>query len=328
MDRAIWFAGYNYIKRGLAKSAGVDVEDTTTAINLTSSVSSSLLCMTIVNPLWVIRTRMMTQSNLAGSKTSYYYTSIPNAVQTIIKDEGFTALYKGFMPSLLGISHVAVQFPLYEKFKVILKRECWLVLECLEEVCYGVEAWWEFLKCLMEQEKDPSRKDLSAYHIFLASSASKVIASTITYPHEVLRTRLQTQPNITHIPSPNPNPYPPHTPEHHLHDLHNPPKIVPAKPKYHGLIHAIQVISKEEGLRALYKGLSTNLLRTVPASAFSLWTYEVLVQEFGRGVEEGGGREKGGKGDGREKGGKGVGGGEGGGLTGEGGGAEVKEGSR
>ncbi|KAJ3035392.1 hypothetical protein HK097_004221, partial [Rhizophlyctis rosea] len=250
MDRAIWFAAYNYIKTGLAKSAGVDVENTTTAINLMSSISSSLLCMSIVNPLWVIRTRMMTQSNFPETKTSYYYTSVPHAVKTIIKDEGWTALYKGFFPSLLGISHVAVQFPLYEKFKVILKRQ--------------------------EQSKDPPRKDLTAYHIFLASSASKIIASTITYPHEVLRTRLQTQPNITHIPV-QPNPYPPHTLAAKIHDLQNPPQPV-QKPKYRGLIHAVKVIAREEGMTAFYKGLSTNLLRTVPASAFSLWTYEVLVQ--------------------------------------------------
>lgn len=94
---------------------------------------------------------------------------------------------------------------------------------------------------------------------------------------QVLRTRMQTQPNITHIP----HNFPRNSPEAIAHELSQ-------KPKYHGLVQAVKVIAKEEGWRAFYKGLTTNLIRTVPASALSLWTYEILVQEMGKGVDGGG----------------------------------------
>ena len=138
-----------------------------------------------------------------------------------MKKEGWPSLYKGLGPSLLGITHVAVQFPLYEHLKTILKRN--------------------------------EKKKLSNQDILFASSFSKMIASLSTYPHEVIRTRLQTQ--VAH--------------SNHLD-----------KAKYRSLIQASRVIYKEEGMLGFYKGLFTNLLRTVPASAMSLLIYEIVVFEL------------------------------------------------
>lgn len=84
--------------------------------------------------------------------------------------------------------------------------------------------------------------------ILLASALSKMAASLATYPHEVIRTRLQSQTR---------KPY-----------------------KYNGIIHAIKVMSKEEGVRGFYKGLSTNLVRTVPSSALTILTYELVVRKL------------------------------------------------
>jgi len=164
------------------------------------------------NPLWVIKTRFMTQNHM----TSYRYKNTIHAFATIYAHEGIKGFYKGLGPSLMGVSHVAVQFPLYEKMKV------WL--------------------------KSPDQEHLSNISILSASSASKMAASLATYPHEVVRTRLQNQ---------------------------------TVKPlKYKGVWHAIKLINQEEGLMAFYKGMSTNLLRTVPSSALTILIYEILIRKL------------------------------------------------
>ena len=40
-----------------------------------------------------------------------------DAAWTIYETEGLRAFYRGLLPSLIGITHVAVQFPLYEWLK-------------------------------------------------------------------------------------------------------------------------------------------------------------------------------------------------------------------
>lgn len=50
------------------------------------------------------------------------YKNTFDAFKTIYSTEGFRGFYKGLGPSLMGVSHVAVQFPLYEKLKVWLSK--------------------------------------------------------------------------------------------------------------------------------------------------------------------------------------------------------------
>lgn len=69
----------------------------------------------LTNPLWVVKTRFMAQAILPPSAPRYKTTF--DAVRTIYTTEGFRAFYKGLLPSLMGVSHVAVQFGLYEKTK-------------------------------------------------------------------------------------------------------------------------------------------------------------------------------------------------------------------
>jgi phosphoenolpyruvate carboxylase len=47
------------------------------------------------------------------------YRNTLDAVRRIFQKEGLYGFYRGLVPSLFGVTHVAVQFPLYERLKRI-----------------------------------------------------------------------------------------------------------------------------------------------------------------------------------------------------------------
>ena len=71
----------------------------------------------------------------------------------------------------------------------------------------------------------------------------------ITYPHEVLRTRLRQAP-------------------------------VNGVQKYNGLINSFKMILREEGVTALYGGMTAHLLRVVPNAAILFFCYELVIHTF------------------------------------------------
>lgn len=106
------------------------------------------------------------------------------------------------------------------------------------------------LKSHSEARSDvPLRSD----QILLCSAIAKMTASIATYPHEVVRTRLQTQ----------------------RRPLAGVASSDGMKKSYagRGIIYTTKKIIALEGWSGLYKGLSINLLRTVPNSAVTMLTY-------------------------------------------------------
>jgi solute carrier family 25 folate transporter 32 len=79
-----------------------------------------------------------------------------------------------------------------------------------------------------------------------------MVASVATYPHEVIRTRLQLQRRpLSHPPIPG---------------------TVNPTVHYRGILQTAVKVVQEETWLGLYKGLSINLLRTVPSSVVTMLT--------------------------------------------------------
>ncbi|KAI8925795.1 mitochondrial carrier domain-containing protein [Entophlyctis helioformis] len=81
---------------------------------------------------------------------------------------------------------------------------------------------------------------------FVSAATAKLIAALATYPHEVIRTRLRQTP-------------------------------VDGVRKYTGLLQSAKLIYKEEGMAALYGGMTAHLMRVVPNAAILFFCYEMVV---------------------------------------------------
>ncbi|KAH7926471.1 mitochondrial carrier [Leucogyrophana mollusca] len=193
------------------------------SLHILSAMTAGAASTTCTMPLWVIKTRFMTQS-----RREVRYRNTFDAAATIYRTEGLRAFYRGLLPSLFGITHVAVQFPLYEQLKVWAQRE----------------------------SDVPLRSDT----ILLCSAAAKMTASIATYPHEVLRTRLQTE----RLP---------------IADDASSDGMIKRHVR-RGVVYTTRKIIEKEGWTGLYKGLSINLFRTVPNSAVTMLTYELLMRHL------------------------------------------------
>ncbi|KAF1820412.1 mitochondrial carrier [Dissoconium aciculare CBS 342.82] len=194
-------------------------------------------CSTLAtNPIWVIKTRLMSQVSRTASKearTPWHYANTFDAARKMYRAEGIGAFYSGLAPALLGLTHVAIQFPLYEYFK---------------QQFTGVE-----MGATPDKKGEAGKNTLG---ILAATFLSKVCATSATYPHEVVRTRLQTQ-------------------QRHW------------RPHYRGVLDTCRTILREEGWRAFYNGMGTNMIRAVPAAMTTMLTYESIKGWIGRLQEEG-----------------------------------------
>jgi len=160
----LYFYVYNRIKEKAVSSGFDDGPKTQVMAAAGACVTTDLL----VTPLWMIKTRLQTQRmNLASATPApVKYRSTWHAFRTILREEGFTALFKGLTPQLLGVVHAAVQFPLYE-----------------------------YLKKKLAERGSKTTGELNFSELMGSSAIAKVTASVIAYPHEVLRSRFQYQHN-------------------------------------------------------------------------------------------------------------------------------------
>ena len=80
------------------------------------------------------------------------------------------------------------------------------------------------------------------FEFMMAGAVSKTVASCIAYPHEVARTRLREEGS-----------------------------------RYTGFWQTLTLVFKEEGVRGVYRGLTTQLVRQIPNTAIMMATYEAVV---------------------------------------------------
>ena len=219
--------------------------------HLAAAAEAGLVVSLITNPIWVVKTRMTLQRRVAadaipaaaaaagagnGAKP---YAGFVDALRTIARAEGIGGLYKGITPSLVLVSHGALQFTAYERLKLAATRRD-------------------------ASGSGNATREPSALECTWLGVASKIFASAITYPSQVVRSRMQ---------------------QRGAGGVESVGGVGggggggggggEATPRaYDGFFQSLRRILRREGVFGLYKGMVPNVLRTLPSSGMTFLVYE------------------------------------------------------
>jgi solute carrier family 25 protein 33/36 len=210
-SRGVHFLVYGNVKNYLETKFA----PSTAWVPTVASCAAGATVVTITQPIWYIKTLLQLQT-VQASET--LYSGFWDVAKRTVQTEGWRGLYKGLSASYLGVFETMLQFTVYENIKN--RRLASKKSKSLAETA-----------------------SISGSETAAISALSKLIASAITYPHEVIRTRLREQKDR----------------------------------KYKNAIHGLKVLAQEEGRRGLYSGMGSHLLRVVPNAAITLFTYESIL---------------------------------------------------
>lgn len=223
--RAINFYAYGNGKRILNDYFGYDPTESPMSVHLGAAAAAGIVTGTATNPIWLVKTRLQLDKNAAHLPgRGRQYKNSWDCIKQTVRHEGIRGLYRGLSASYLGVTESSLQWVMYEEMKRVMAR-------------------WE-----VERNTDPAHiaswvDDVKVWGgKLLAAGSAKLIAAGVTYPHEVVRTRLRQAPTV-------------------------PASGGKVEMKYTGLAQCFRTIFKEEGMIGLYGGLTPHLLRVVPSAA-------------------------------------------------------------
>ncbi|NXQ75981.1 S2536 protein, partial [Quiscalus mexicanus] len=213
-SRAIYFAAYSNCKEKLNNVFNPD----STQVHMISAGVAGFTAITTTNPIWLVKTRLQLDARNRGEKRMSAF----ECARKVYRLDGFRGFYRGMSASYAGISETVIHFVIYESIKKKL----------LEYKTAGA----------MDNEEESVKEASDFVRMMMAAATSKTCATSIAYPHEVVRTRLREEGT-----------------------------------KYRSFFQTLSLLVREEGYGSLYRGLTTHLIRQIPNTAIMMSTYEVVV---------------------------------------------------
>ncbi|XVE64722.1 hypothetical protein DITRI_Ditri07aG0124400 [Diplodiscus trichospermus] len=165
-NSAVKFFSYEEASMGILylyrKQSGNEDAQLTPLLRLGAGACAGIIAMSATYPLDMVRGRLTVQTE----KSPRQYRGIFHALSTVLREEGPRALYKGWLPSVIGVvPYVGLNFAVYESLKDwLIKRKPFGLLEDSE---LGVTTR---LAC---------------------GAAAGTVGQTVAYPLDVIRRRMQ-----------------------------------------------------------------------------------------------------------------------------------------
>ena len=233
------------------------VERLSATENFAAACLAGAAMVGLTNPMWLIKTRMQLQLRHFKDGTTQGgdakipirpYRNMFDAASTIVREEGPLALYKGASVALVMVSHGGIQFVAYEFLKA---------------------RFGSYTRAERAKKEDHERisvlealEDSLGY--LTMGAASKIVASTFTYPLQVIKSRLQQRADAV--------------------DIGQDGKIRVKRREYKGVVACVSKIYRNEGVLGFFKGAVPNALRVAPSSAITFVVYEAVMDALGSGV--------------------------------------------
>ena len=183
---------------------------------LLSGAIAGAVTKTCVAPLERIKILFQIQgmTSLVVDKNNRKYTGLFQAARLVVREEGFLAFYKGNGANVLRVIPVyALKFSCNDTFKELVANP------------------------------GQSQKDLSVSQRMAAGTLAGLCQQLITYPLELIRTRLTLGPGMGI--------------------------------KYTGIVHCFRHTVKAEGFTSLYKGLGPTILSGAPYVGLQMTFYDI-----------------------------------------------------
>ncbi len=218
VTHAIYFGVYQRAKPIFASMFQGNPQ-TNALVHAWAAITAGIATNISTNPIWLVRARIITHDISPSSRAKLgaplrhkapkaLYHGLDAAAE-VVAQHGVRGLWRGTLVSLVGVVHPAIQLPLYEIFRRRFSKH--------HDMIPG------------------------SYAIVGAALASKIAAATVTYPHEVIRTQIQTRADVRNVRD------------------------------------AIRSIWARDGTRGFYRGLTINVIRALPSSAVVFLAYEKYV---------------------------------------------------
>ncbi|KNA25282.1 hypothetical protein SOVF_007710 [Spinacia oleracea] len=165
-NSAVKFFSYEQASKGILwlyqQQTGNENAELTPVLRLGAGACAGIIAMSATYPMDMVRGRLTVQT----AQSPQQYRGIYHALTTVLREEGARALYKGWLPSVIGVvPYVGLNFAVYESLKD------WLI----KEKAFGLV----------------QDNELSVTTRLGCGAVAGTIGQTVAYPLDVVRRRMQ-----------------------------------------------------------------------------------------------------------------------------------------